>query len=307
MRILVTGASGYLGGRLVPALRARGHTVTPSARRALGPIVALDILDRHALTIGLDGHDAVLHLASLDEHEAARDPAQALLVSGEGTRLVLETAARLGVPRVVFLSTYHIYGLAHPALVDEDVAPRAAHPYAIAHLAGEGYCRAAARTGHPQAIVLRLSNVYGAPADRSVDRWTLAHNDLCRQAAENGRIVLRGDGSDHRDLVWVEDVATAIDLVLAARPESLGEGVFNVGGDRILSVGDLAQYVSKRARAILGRDVPVDRGVSDTAPRAPFRYAIDRVAALGYVPRDGLQRETDEVLRLIATREAVVR
>jgi UDP-glucose 4-epimerase len=304
VNLVITGASGYLGGRLVRALSAAGHHVTPTGRSesAAAPgYRRLDVLHPPALDEVLSGAEAVIHLASLDEREAAASPEQALRVSGEGTRLVLESARRVGVKRVLFFSTFHVYGPRAPEAITEDTATRAAHPYAIAHLTGEGFCREQnLKSALPFATIIRLSNSYGCPVRRDVDRWSLAHNDFCRQAVTTGKIVLKGDGLAHRDFVWIDDVCRATGLLLQTPADGLGEGVFNLGAGTSLSVFELAQRVQLRAERHLGKPVPIERStppVGATGTRVNFN--IDRLRSLGFSPRDGLDPETDALLRLL--------
>lgn len=310
MRVLLTGAFGFLGGRIAEHLRAGGAEVVLSGRSippraagwAQGFTVRLgDLLDPAQIGALPGGLDAVIHLASLDENEAAADPEQALLVSAGATRRLLAAAREAGASRFVFFSTFHVYGPSAPhgpTRIDEDTPPRAAHPYAIAHLAGEGFCRQAHAAGLPCAI-LRVSNGYGAPTRADVDRYTLAHNDFCRQAVRAGRIVMKTPGAQQRDFVWVGDVARAAELVLEAPREALGEGVFNVGGERSLSILALAELVQARARSVLGREVAIERPPGEGAPAPPVELSVARLRRLGYAPADRLADETDRLLRLL--------
>ena len=316
MNVLLVGGFGYLGGRLATGLRARGHEVVVAGRRVRAEgwlgfrVETVDVLaepEALAAVVRKTGTQAIVDLAALDENEAIVDPDMALRVSGEGVRRLLSAARLADDPRLVFMSTFHVYGARVPASIDEDTATKASHPYATAHLAGEGYCRESNRVGGPQAVVLRMSNGYGCPADLAVDRWTLAHNDFCRQAVETGKITLTSSGVQRRDFVWMDDVAQAVDLVLRA-PSSgsapgsdLGEAVFNVGGGRTVSIFELATVVAARAEKLLGCPVTVERPSQGGAGDAgqDFHFSIDRLRALGYAPSDRLTEETDALLQAL--------
>jgi UDP-glucose 4-epimerase len=315
MKFLLTGAFGYLGARLARSLAAASHEVIMTSRTLppwrgvldhVGRPAILDVLEPEAGAQHFEGVDTVVLLASLDENEAVRDPARALLVSAEGTRRTLDVALAQGVKNAIFLSTFHVYGPGAPDPVDEGAPARPAHPYAIAHLAGEGFAFAAnAKAKRPFARVIRFSNGYGAPVHFDVDRWTLAHNDFCRQAAATGRIVLKSSGLQHRDFVWIEDLAQAISLLSQAPDDTLGDPVFHVGGGLSLSVRHVAERVAVRARAHFGVSVVIDA----LAPRAderevPVRFDISRMRSLGYTPHDALDAETDALLSLAGMRYA---
>src|SRR5204862_996025 len=132
----------------------------------------------------VQGVDAVVHLAGRNEVAAAADPDDAITEAATSAQRVAEAVAAAGCARVVFVSTVHVYGvrLAPGATVDEDVAPEPRHPYAIARLTAEHVLARAAATGDFALTTFRLTNAVGAPADPSVERWTLVANDLCRQA-----------------------------------------------------------------------------------------------------------------------------
>ena len=308
MRVLLTGGFGYLASRMADSLSAAGFEVILSGRTV--PEGAIEwgkrFEFRRADVLVSGEHEALLrdvdllvHLASLDELEAVATPARAVEVSGEGTRLMLAAARAANVKRTLFFSTLHVYGPTAPSEIDEATPVRAAHPYAIAHLTGEGFCRQALALGQDVAI-LRVSNGYGAPAWREVDRWTLAHNDFCLQAVRDHRIVLRSAGQQHRDFVAIEDIASATMTLARAPREALDEPIFNVGGRLSLPVFEIATRVQARARARLGVDCPIERPKPNAGQNEmEVVYRIDRLARLGYAPRDQFAAETDRMFDLL--------
>jgi nucleoside-diphosphate-sugar epimerase len=127
VRYFVTGATGFIGGRVVRQLLAAGHQVSGLVRdpgRArdlaeLGVVVhAGDITARESLRIPMRGADGVFHLAAWYKI-GARDRSQAWSINVEGTRNVLEAMRELGIPRGVYTSTLAVFGDTHGRLVDE--------------------------------------------------------------------------------------------------------------------------------------------------------------------------------------------
>lgn len=308
MRVLLTGGFGYLASRMADSLTHAGLDVVLSGRSVPSAAAAwakrfevrrADVLEPETHAALLRGIDVLVHLASLDELEAEKVPSRAVEVSGEGTRLMLLAARAAGVKRTIFFSTLHVYGPTAPSTIDEETPTKAAHPYAIAHLTGEGYCRQAQARGE-DVVVFRVSNGYGAPAWREVDRWTLAHNDFCRQAIEHKKIVLRSAGLQHRDFVAIDDIASATHLVAAAPRDAIGEGVFNVGGRLSLPIHEIARRVQASVEARLGVACPIERPAPPPGPPpTPVDYRIDRLSRLGYAPTDQLAVETDRLLDLL--------
>lgn len=307
MRVLLTGAFGYFGGRIADSLRSRGVQVVlagrqlPEGARRWAKAYeqrSFDVLDAPAVLDAVRGVDAIAHLAALDEREAVTEPQLARRVSEEGSVNLLRAADAHGCRRLVFFSTFHVYGPVGDVVIDETLPARPVHPYATAHFAGEEACRL--HSGACAAVSLRISNGYGAPVWRDVDRWTLAHNDFCRQAVTTGTIRLASTGTQHRDFVWVEDVAHALELVLAASgPEQQG-AVFNVGGGSSLSIFDLAQRVRAVAERVLNKSVSIERpALTGDEQLQPVRFSTAKLSALGYAPRDRIDLESERILVLL--------
>ncbi|WP_082171879.1 NAD-dependent epimerase/dehydratase family protein [Methylobacterium indicum] len=314
-RILITGARGYLGGRLVRHLVSTGHTVvgtsraatsTPAAWPAEARLLQLDPLGEAADAREiLREVDCVIHLAAANEWRSIADPDAALIETGSGTRRMLEAAIAANVRRFVFLSTVHVYGAPLDGVLSEDRLPQPSHPYAITHLAAEAFVSAADVAGRIEGVNVRLSNGIGAPAWMNVDRWTLVGNDLARQAVETGEIVVRSP-DQWRDFIPLADVCTGLEMLSVTAPHTRAQTVFNLAAGVAMQVGTIAQRTASLAREVTGRPVSV-RGAFQAADpaTASFRIPIDRMKAFGYVPSgsDVLDREIAETITLIQDRQ----
>jgi len=127
MKVFVTGATGFIGGRVARKLLQRGDQVTALVRssqdaavlQAAGARTVLgDITQRESLRDGMQGSDVVYHIAGWYEIGSS-DRAQAEAINVTGTRNVLSLAFELGVPKIVYTSTVAIYGDTHGVLVTE--------------------------------------------------------------------------------------------------------------------------------------------------------------------------------------------
>lgn len=296
--ILVTGGSGYVGGRLVERLAGQGRRVRVATRGAADPFrdlgvetVRIDWSGDGDLDRACAGMDAVIHLAAMNEVGCARDPVAALEVNGGQSLRLLEAAIRTGVGRFVYFSTAHVYGAPLAGTITEAIAPRPVHPYSITHRTAEDFVLAAHDLGRIGGLVLRLSNAIGAPAASGADRWTVLVNDLCRQAAETGRMALKSSGMQRRDFVPLADVADAVVHLLGLPVAAWGDGVFNLGLGRSKSVAEMAQIAARLA------DVPLDRpdpAPGETAPDLDYR--IDRLRGTGFVPAGDIEAAVAETL-----------
>jgi nucleoside-diphosphate-sugar epimerase len=225
-RILVTGASGFIGGRVVERLVLEGMAPVRAMVRAWSraarvarfdiDVVAADLMVPDQVDAALRGVTHVVHCAYTDEPT----------VIVEGTRNVLTAALAAGVERLVFLSTAEVY---RPHLVGEvDEASRIelrGNRYADAKIGAEELCREFGARGL-RCTILRPSIVYG-PFGKA---WTC--NIAKRlQSGQWGEFERYGDG--YCNAVYVDDLVSAI--ILAMDCEAAAGNTFNVNGPEVLT------------------------------------------------------------------------
>jgi dihydroflavonol-4-reductase len=197
---LVTGAAGFIGRHVVAELAAAGWEVRAYDRRAQGDAGG-DILDRDALLRAMSGCDAVFHLAAIYSYSRAQAGAMHT-VNVEGTRAVLDAAARAGVRRVVHTSSCATCGpVAGRAATEADSPPswELAVPYKRTKLEAERLALAAARDGLDVVVVNPTTPV--GPGDRGPTPTGKMVADVARGRA---RAYLRGGALN---VVAVQDAA----------------------------------------------------------------------------------------------------
>lgn len=294
--VAVTGANGFLGGRVVAALgahRARALVRTPVAW-APHEQVAIDLLSPpEAIADVLRGVGAVVHLAGHNEVVASDDPDRALGETIIASRHVAEAARLAGVARVVYVSTVHVYGdrLAPGARVDEETAPAPRSAYAVARLASEHLVG----TG-TSPVVLRLTNAVGAPVHRDVSRWTLVAADLCRAAAMSGELVLRSTGQQWRDFIALDDVVRV--LLAAVDPHQLPAGTYNLSSGQPMTVRALAELVQERFEARTGTRPPLRAPAPEGRNPEPYVVDASRLASLGFTAEVPIGEAIDSIIDL---------
>lgn len=308
MRILVTGGLGYLGGRISKYLSEQNCFVLASSRQisaapdwlqGRGRVVSLDLTDPKLDDVG--ELDAVVHLAALNEIDCAKNPIDAINVNTSGTLKLLMALTPIKPKVFMYFSTAHVYRMPLVGECREDEITMPIHPYAYSHKFAEDLVLAQEGKAFERAVIVRLSNGFGYPERRSVNRWTLLVNDLCQQVATTRRIKLLSDGTQERDFIPLSDVAAAV-LHLLKADLSKSEGrIFNVGSGKAITVLEMATMVQKAAEKLLNeRLAPIERAASSAVkvdlPKLDYR--IDKLLATGFSPRANWEEEIIQTLRL---------
>ena len=236
--VAITGGGGYIGSVLVRRLLDRGHRVRVIERFLYGdgairdllphPHLALALADfrqQHGLDRALAGADAVVHLGAIDGDAAcALDENLTPSTNVAATDLIASRCRALGVPRLLFASTWGVYG-ASEGMPDESAVPSPGSLYARSKLAAERLLldHPAQRTA---PVILRLAEAYGVSYR---PRFDLAVNALVARAVTNRRAIFR---DCHRSpFIHVDDIARALVAVVEAPLDRVGHRVFNVGPD----------------------------------------------------------------------------
>lgn len=272
MKALVTGGTGFVGGHLVEALRARGDEVTalvrsPAKAAALGPLgVRLapgDLDDSASLAAAVAGQEVVYHVAGM---VAAGSEAEFLRCNGDGTASLVAAAARAQVSRFVYVSSMAAGG---PAIRGRPLTgaepPRPVTAYGRSKLAGES----AVTAGALPWVILRPPTVYG-PRDREVlkvfrmVRWGVAP--------------VFGDGSQELSAVHGADLASAL-IAAGSAAATLGKVYYPCHPEVVTSAGFVRAVGRAMGRRVRLAPVPLSLGrsmlgVTELAARLTGRTTI---------------------------------
>jgi UDP-glucose 4-epimerase len=256
MKLLVTGATGFLGWRTTILLRARGHDVVAVARPGGARRAHAAGLDAVELDSGsaevrdlVGGCDAVLHFAGIPDPARAReDPVRAIRENAGTTVNLLEACALHGA------------GLVYPSTIRAAVDPPP-DVYALSKRLGEYACRL-----HPApATVVRLTSVFG-PGQVAAEGATGAISSFAGNALAGRPIVIDGDPGRTRDFVYVDDVVPAFEAIVR---DGLWNETVTLAGGRPASLLHAAELVV----AALGKPVPIETPGGTLAPGENESYA----------------------------------
>lgn len=305
MRVLVTGAFGFMGGRLSQHLLSVGHQVLLGSRVAHetpdwcqgAHVVKTDWNDEPGLRSVCRSMDVVIHASGMNAQDCAKDAVAALQHNGVATASLARAAAAVGVQRFIYLSTAHVYGSPLVGYLDEDALPGNLHPYATSHLAGEKATLYEGRNGM-DTVILRLSNAFGRPVTEDVNCWMLLVNDLCRQAVVAGELKLQTSGMQMRDFVPISEVCRLVENLLGKTNPRSPHSLVNVGAGVSMSVREMAERIGLRCNLTLGFEpalIVPQPGLE--APTDGFSYSIARLEDFQMSMDPNPDAELDDLLR----------
>jgi GDP-4-dehydro-6-deoxy-D-mannose reductase len=320
VRILVTGAHGFVGRHLTVALRGRGHEVVEADRAAPDDeALALDVTDRLAVRAAFDlvRPDAVAHLAAqASVDESLRDPRGTFAVNACGTLNVLEAARGLGEtelrPRIVIASSAEVYGakLAGTSRLGETTPLLPRNPYAASKAAAEALAQAYAQSYGVDAVVTRAFNHIGPHQDEHFAVATFAAQ-IARVAAGLEDVVWVGNLDASRDLLDVRDVCAAYVLLLEGGGQA-GE-IYNICSGtattmrellrRLIEIAHVPVEVREDPARMRPSDIPVSVGdasklreATGWSPRIPLAATLRAVYddARGRIASERTMEHEDE-------------
>jgi UDP-glucose 4-epimerase len=291
MKALVTGAAGFLGGHVAGRLLSDGFDVTGFDLQP-GSIADVrwlqgDLGDVEAVTRAVAGQDVVCHIGAIgDVYLAAAQPALAASVNVTGSANIAEAAREAGA-RVVYASTWEVYGRPEREPIDEDHPCDPDHPYSITKLAGERMLMAAGHLHDVPVVALRLGTAYGSGLrPNSVFRLFI---DRARQGQP---ITIQGDGSQSRQFTHAADIARAFSL---ASRSDVGGVVLNTVAPEPISIKQLAEAVIHRYPTEL-LSAPARAGDVPSAIVSSARIA----KLLDWVPEIGFEVGISELIDSLA-------
>jgi len=295
MRVLLTGAAGFIGSHLCDRLIERGLEIYAIDNLHFGTLQNLvqltghpafrfeniDILNRDKLNAVFirSRFDAVFHLAANSDIAAGNlDVNLDLNLNYLATVAVLEAMRNCGVKRFFFASTSAVFGEFEGAISENDGPLQPSSFYGASKLAAEAYISVYAHTFGITAVILRFPNVVGERVTHGA-----VHDFVHALKADPKRLKVLGNGHQTKPYMYVADLVDALMLAWERSAGSLS--VYHAAGIGETSVREVADIVVAKfgevdTRIEYGKR---DRGWSGDVPR--FTYNTARLQALGWKPR----------------------
>lgn len=258
LRLLVTGASGFIGSRLALDLQRMGVDATFTGRDAndverarlrelaeAGISVRIGDLRESVFVRDLVAdRNAVLHLAAA-QHEGHMSDDYFRSINIDATRLLLKASTAAGVRRFVYGGTMGIYGSAENGPIREDSDPDPLNIYTRTKLAAEHVVREF--SPRLETVICRIGETYG-PGDLRLLKLF--------KAVDRGRFVMIGTGDNERQPIYVEDLIRGL-IAAVVQPAAVNEAILLTGAERMTTRDMVAQIAAALERPVPRLRVPM--------------------------------------------------
>jgi UDP-glucose 4-epimerase len=312
LRVLVTGAAGFIGSNMVDRLLAAGYSVTgldnmsTGQRRFLESALAHpqfsflegDLLNRKNLTQAMEGAELVVHFAAnADVRFGTEHPRKDLDQNTIATWNVLEAMREQGCKRIVFSSTGSVYGEADVFPTPETCPfPVQTSLYGASKLAAEGLIQAYCEGFGLQGYIFRFVSILG-------ERYSHGHVfDFYQQLAEHPEhLHVLGNGHQRKSYLYVQD---CIDAIVTAIERADGKvNIFNLGTDEFCEVNDSIGWICEYLG--LHPKLTYSGGERGWIGDSPFILLdCSRIRALGWRPRLSIQQAVLATIKYVSANPA---
>ncbi len=286
--VLVTGAGGFIGGRLSEKLKEKGANVVGLEKKnAKGKgikWVKADIVKAEEIREALEGKEigCCFHLAAqANVGEAGEDPSKAFEVNVTGTVNVLEAMLEKKAEGVVMASSGKVYGEKSGKIFRENSELNPSTAYGASKAAADEIGRNYSRF-YPLAVaVVRSANVFG-PGDKNYSRFV---PNIISRASKGKGPRLAGNGKQEKDFVFIDDVAEAYILLMENISGEKARGqAFNVASGKPVSLNEIGEKIL----SIMEKNLTPEYGEGGT--EGGQKFCIEKIRkAVGWKPRYSLE------------------
>ena len=255
MRILISGASGYLGSRICKELKKKYYIIALTRNpdkfnyfneKIADEIITLKSFDNNFLEKVVDSKPEIfIHLISLDSSASNSNPLSSFDVNvGNTFKLLNHLKDSKTLKKFIYFSTIHVYNSSLKK-IDELTKPNPNNFYSLTHFLSEEIINYFNNEANFKCINLRLSNSYGEPVFENENCSKLVVNELVKSANEKKVISLNGEGSTSRDFIHYSDICDAINKLIILDNSKFNHNTYNLSSGNSLLLIELAELIKK--------------------------------------------------------------
>jgi UDP-glucose 4-epimerase len=216
-------------------------------------------------------YDVFIHLAAANDIDSA-NPETAIIATALGTKNCLEFCKKNNIKKFIYFSTFQVLGKVD-GQIDENTVPEPKNDYGITHLFAEEYVKMYLATAGIEFIILRPTNIYGAPIEKGIDRWSLVPGCFCKEAYEENTITLLSSGKQKRDFLNLKDLIE-VTKSLINQFDNFKNKTINVSSNNHYTIIEIAEKVKSVYQRKFNKECKLI--VKSEQPLESNSYAIDR-------------------------------
>ncbi len=281
MKLLVTGATGFIGSHMCEGLLDRGEEVYglsrlkdtskisefmthPRFHIVKGDITDFDLLYR---LFQENRFQAIFHMAVYQPPQHTDEPFPYFETNVMGVVSILQAAYLAGINRIIVSSSMNVYGRAKYSPVDEKHPTEPSNLYGLTKLMGDMFCQYYAQEFGMKVIILRYSGVFGPRRERG------AISNFATMTLAGKPPIIFSNETEQWDTVYVKDVVM-VNILALANIDKFKFEIFNIGTGHGVKVADVAEKVIELTGS------PVKPKFGNATPSPTFVYDISKAKAL---------------------------
>ena len=315
MKILVTGAAGYVGTHLINRIleddRFADYEIVGIDNFLVGNkenyelirkdrrvnLLYGDICDANSMREMLKDVEIVYHLAAISGVVPCnKNPELALKINVEGTLKLLEQSVKNDIEYFIYPSSAAVYGQINGNLAKEDMAPNPLNNYGAMKASCEALCKAYYNSYGLGTVILRFTNIYGVGV---YPKWRTVITNFIKSALMNEPLIIHGSGEQKRDFIHIDDVVEIYKIVV--NDKAKGE-IFNAGSGYAASIKEIAEIIASIANE-RGISVKVEFKEARESRERTFAYDVSKIRSLGFEPKydveSGIRKTFSDVSKIL--------
>lgn len=253
INVLITGGTGYVGGRLCEYLSRFNECKVYVATRNKNfyknskiKYVEVDWNNNSSIQNACYKMDTIIHLAGMNSKDSSSDLNNAVKVNVGNTIKLLNVLTKSSVKKFIYISTIHVYGDALNNKISETSTLNPSGNYALTRVMAENEIKKFSFKNNVTTIILRLSNAFGKPHNKDVNCWNLLFNDLCKQVVTKNQMILKSSGQQYRNFIPLSDLCAIIHYFIKNDTFKELYNVFNLGSYFTAKIIDIAELIRSR-------------------------------------------------------------
>ena len=310
MKVLITGANGFIGSYLAQFFLRKGYSVVATARQfhtstkeLLGnaELIELDVLNLEQLnTISIQA-DVIIHTATANDI-VSKNTLAGIELSATGTKNILDFAIKNEIPKCMVFSTLQVYGTELQGNIDEQSPLYFQNDYGLNHLYAEMYAEMYSRFKKVQCVSVRPSNVYGRLLTKSFNRWSLVPGGFCKEALESGTITIKSSGKQMRNFVNLENLSRAVECILQHFPDRYE--CYNLASSAANTMAEVAEKVKEVFKEKYQKEINIHITGNEPAETNNFSISLEKLKQIGFTEDKNftLESEIAELFNYLQTK-----